>query len=120
LTDTDGKADRVTPVDVKVRRAQGQVIVAWKDGRTTAFDTLTLRKHCPCAGCRTERERSSPTTELFPILKKDPGLGPPHLIGAKLVGSYAIQLIWADGHDTGIYDFRYLRSLDSLAGPVDQ
>tara|TARA_B110000263_G_C15228387_1_gene473361 strand:- start:327 stop:500 length:174 start_codon:yes stop_codon:yes gene_type:complete len=27
------------------------------------------------------------------------------------VGRYAIQLVWSDGHSTGIYTFEYLRSL---------
>jgi DUF971 family protein len=27
------------------------------------------------------------------------------------VGGYAIQPVWADGHDTGIYSFEYLRML---------
>ena len=30
---------------------------------------------------------------------------------AKLVGNYAIQFTWSDGHNTGIFDFRFLRSL---------
>ena len=28
-----------------------------------------------------------------------------------LVGRYAINFRWSDGHDTGIYSFRYLREL---------
>jgi ATP-binding protein involved in chromosome partitioning len=28
------------------------------------------------------------------------------------VGRYGIQISWTDGHDTGIYTFEYLRSLD--------
>ena len=27
------------------------------------------------------------------------------------VGTYALKLVWGDGHDTGIYTFRYLRDL---------
>ncbi|QDV90848.1 hypothetical protein RAS2_19320 [Phycisphaerae bacterium RAS2] len=30
-------------------------------------------------------------------------------VDAKVVGTYAIQITWGDGHSTGIYDFRYLR-----------
>ncbi|MCH8218976.1 MAG: DUF971 domain-containing protein, partial [Planctomycetes bacterium] len=36
----------------------------------------------------------------------------PTLTGAQLMGHYAIKLIWSDGHDTGIFDYRYLRTLD--------
>jgi DUF971 family protein len=29
----------------------------------------------------------------------------------QLVGRYAINFRWSDGHETGIYSFRYLREL---------
>jgi DUF971 family protein len=28
-----------------------------------------------------------------------------------VVGKYALSLSWGDGHDTGIYSYRYLREL---------
>ncbi len=31
--------------------------------------------------------------------------------GAELVGQYGLRITWADGHDTGIYDYELLRSL---------
>ncbi len=31
------------------------------------------------------------------------------------MGQYAIQIQWSDGHNTGIYAFRYLRELYDLA-----
>jgi DUF971 family protein len=34
-----------------------------------------------------------------------------------LVGGYAIQLFWADGHSSGIYSFTYLRRLADLPQP---
>ena len=33
------------------------------------------------------------------------------LSGLKEVGHYAWQLLWADGHSTGIYTYDYLRRL---------
>ncbi len=30
---------------------------------------------------------------------------------AELVGRYALQIFWSDGHSTGIYSFHYLREL---------
>jgi DUF971 family protein len=33
------------------------------------------------------------------------------LLGFDLVGGYALQPRWADGHSTGIYSFTYLRRL---------
>jgi DUF971 family protein len=33
------------------------------------------------------------------------------LVRYEIVGGYALQLYWADGHNTGIYSFDYLRGL---------
>ena len=33
------------------------------------------------------------------------------LLGFDMVGGYALQPRWADGHNTGIYSFTYLRRL---------
>jgi DUF971 family protein len=33
------------------------------------------------------------------------------LVGADLVGNYALQPIWADGHKFGIYTWDFLRGL---------
>ena len=36
----------------------------------------------------------------------------PHLLThLEAVGNYAIAFTWADGHNTGIYSFRLLRSI---------
>jgi len=37
------------------------------------------------------------------------------LAGFDLIGGYAVQPHWRDGHGTGIYSFQYLRR---LAAPV--
>jgi len=33
---------------------------------------------------------------------------------AEIVGNYAIQLKWKDGHDTGLYNWQFLRELAQL------
>jgi DUF971 family protein len=33
------------------------------------------------------------------------------LVDLKIVGNYALQLTWADGHNSGIYSWEYLREL---------
>jgi len=43
----------------------------------------------------------------LPIL----GQKPLHPVRAELVGRYAVQIHWSDGHATGIYTFSYLRNL---------
>lgn len=105
-------ADQTTPADLKLKRAEQELRITWKDGRTSVYSAAKLRKNCPCATCRTEREKQSATA--LTILKRSPE--DLKLVDAQLVGHYAIQLFWSDGHDTGIFDFRYLRSLDEADG----
>lgn len=97
----------MTPVDLKVKIKEQRLIIDWRDGGRTEFALGELRRVCPCASCRTEREQEKPNP--LKILKSDPtGV---HVVSAKLVGNYAIQFDWSDGHNTGIFDFRFLRAL---------
>ena len=97
----------VRPADLKVQLREQRLLVDWNDGVRSEYCLAELRRVCPCATCRTEREATRGT--LLPILKADPtGV---RVTSAKLVGHYAIQFFWSDGHNTGIFDFRFLRSL---------
>ena len=99
--------DTVAPRDLKVKLAEQELIIDWKDGRRSRLQLGKLRRLCPCATCRTEREEQA--ANPLKILRADPtGL---RVVNARLVGAYAIQFEWSDGHNTGIYDFRFLRSL---------
>lgn len=99
-----------TPIDLRVRLKDQRLEIDWRDGRRSAFVLAELRRVCPCATCRTEREEQA--ANPLRILRSDPsGL---RVTSARLVGNYAIQFNWSDGHNTGIYDFRFLRGLDTL------
>lgn len=102
--------DQITPSDLKLIRAEQVLKVAWRDGRNSVYPAALLRRTCPCATCRTDRDAQD--RNPLHILKNVP---PAELViaSAQLVGNYALQLFWSDGHGTGIYDFRYLRSLDA-------
>lgn len=114
--------ESVTPADLKVKLADQKLRVTWQDGRHSEYSLHELRRICPCASCRTEREQHGQSSALgqagpmggaggisLQVLKADPtGV---RVVSAKLVGTYAIQFDWSDGHNTGIFDFRFLRSL---------
>jgi len=102
----------VVPSDLKVKLSEQRLQVTWADGSQCVYDLAVLRRHCPCATCRTEREKVSDAPTSLTILKSDPRNIRP--TGAKLVGRYAIQFEWSDGHNTGIFDFRFLRTLPSI------
>src|SRR5574337_425448 len=108
---------RKKPADVKVHVSTGAgVDIAWSDGHQSHYDFLYLRDQCPCALCNDEREKKAalgqraaagpaPATVL-PMFKPKPKAR-----GAKVVGNYAIQIDFTDGHATGIYSFDYLRTI---------
>ena len=108
---TRGRTDHdssMTPKDLKVQLEEQRLIVDWADGRRSEYALGELRRHCPCAECR--KERVEQTDNPLTVLKSDPTNV--RVTHARLVGSYAIRFQWSDGHDTGIFDFGYLRELD--------
>ena len=98
------------PRHVDVQRDRG-LDVEWADGTRSFYPTAHLRRMSPSAEARQLREElaKNPLTVL-------PSGGRPAaaltLVGAELVGNYAIRLRFSDGHDTGIYSWQYLRQID--------
>lgn len=114
----DPSDPRVQPADLRLDRREG-LFITWGDGAKSRFPLAFLRKNCPCATCRTEREtkKETPVAVGLSLTVLPQGISrAAEFIDAKLVGRYAMQITWGDGHSTGIYDFRYLRELDSDAG----
>lgn len=89
-----------TPTEVKAPLGARVLEMRWADGGHTRFPHRLLRGYCPCAGCQGHSGS---------IRFKDGGDLELREVGA--VGNYALALKWGDGHDTGIYDFAYLRRL---------
>ena len=106
--------DAIMPTDVKLRLKSQELRIAWRDGHQTVFPLAVLRRHCPCAGCRDEREKAQ--RAVFPVLSINPD-EKIEVTDAQLVGNYAVQLTWSDGHDAGIFDYAFLRSLEARVPP---
>ena len=79
--------------------------ITWADGRVSQFTAARLRRVCPCAQCVNEWTGQR-------VLKPDSIAEELTINDLSLVGRYAINFRWSDGHDTGIYSFRYLRELN--------
>lgn len=83
-----------------------ELAVKWSDGTEDFIPLEKLRRACPCAGCKGE-------VDILGNLYKNPAAPLTarsfELSGFARVGGYAIQPVWADGHNTGIYSFDYLR-----------
>jgi DUF971 family protein len=100
---TQGK-EYIAPVRVHADRATATLELEWPDGHVTRYDFETLRWLCPCAYCRGE-------AGIPGWLDSNPTLSESQtqLTDLALVGSYALQPTWADGHHTGFYTFQRLR-----------
>ena len=83
-----------------------ELAVKWSDGSESFIPLPNLRRACPCAGCKGE-------TDIMGNLYKNPDQPLTskafQLTRLITVGGYAIQPVWADGHNTGIFSFEYLK-----------
>ena len=79
--------------------------ITWADGHVSNFTAPQLRRACPCAQCVNEWTGQR-------VLRPESIAEGLTINDLSLVGRYAINFRWSDGHETGIYSFRYLRELD--------
>jgi len=95
----------------KIEQIGSELAIQWNDQTESYLDLQFLRRACPCAACGGEPD------VLGNILRPNVNYSENSfdLVGFQIVGGYALQPRWADGHDTGIYSFQYLRR---LANPV--
>jgi DUF971 family protein len=101
------------PKSVKVHLTTGAgVDIEWTDGHLSHYSFVFLRDACPCALCNDEREKAG--RKPGESIKPKPGELPMFKAAAKPVsaegvGKYAIKFNWNDGHDLGIYSWKFLR-----------
>lgn len=92
---------------VKIRLSGGkELIIEWNDGQVSRIPLQELRKKCPCATCVAEKAGQS--SKYIPLYMRDQIM----VKELKAVGSYALNVIWQDGHSTGIYEYSNLRSMN--------
>jgi DUF971 family protein len=85
------------------------VSIVWGDDQRCTYRAPELRRSCPCAQCVNEW-----TGER--VLKPDSISEKIEIRDISVVGRYALNFRWSDGHETGIYSFRYLRELCESQG----
>ncbi|MFN2432545.1 MAG: gamma-butyrobetaine hydroxylase-like domain-containing protein [Gemmatimonadota bacterium] len=102
---------RLRPVDME--RAEDRLVIDWADGHRSPYAADELRRACPCATCRADREEAAASKGLR-VLPAD-ATAHAALEDVQWVGRYAFRFRWRDGHDTGIYSLEYLRELCGCA-----
>jgi len=76
--------------------------IDWGDGHKGIYPHDVLRGYCPCAGCQGH------SAIIRFVACEGAQL---ELEGIEPVGNYALSLAWFDGHNSGLYSYRYLRAL---------
>ena len=97
----------IQPVQI-VEESDREVSIKWSDDAETRYNAAQLRRACPCASCVNEwtgqkilDDKKIPDDLTFGSIS--------------IVGRYALNFHFSDGHDTGIYSFAFLHKLSPQA-----
>lgn len=99
-----------SPVHLDLDRQSG-LTVRWRDGHISFYPIAHLRRMSPSADARAIRESLAKNPLTVLPARKTPD-GPIHAQDAELVGNYALRIRFSDGHDTGLFSWAYLRSIE--------
>ncbi len=91
---------RVT--EIRYTRADKRLNIVFADGRRHALTAEFLRVESPSAEVRGHGADTKITV---------PGRRHVGIVDIEPVGNYAVRLHFDDGHDTGLYSWRYLHEL---------
>ncbi|MBX3292542.1 MAG: DUF971 domain-containing protein [Acidobacteria bacterium] len=93
----------IEPVKI-IEENDAEISIEWSDGRVSRFTAPRLRRACPCAGCVNEwtGEKMLDESSIPDDIKFN---------SISIVGRYALNFHFSDGHDTGIFSFNYLWEL---------
>lgn len=109
------------PLEIKLHQASRVLEVSFADSKTFRLPCEFLRVYSPSAEVRGH----APGQEVLQVGKKNV-----EITRIEPVGSYAVQLFFSDGHDTGLYSWgllyeygtryedmwaRYLQRMESAA-----
>jgi DUF971 family protein len=82
--------------------------LVWEDGREDYIPLEKLRRACPCAMCKGERDILGNVYRgpQRPLTERSF-----QAVAHRRVGGYALQIDWADGHNDGIYSWETLKQI---------
>lgn len=88
--------------ELKLRTRSRVLEVAFEDGARFELPFEYLRTHSPSA----EVKGHGPGQEVLVVGKQEVGIR-----AVEPVGQYAVKLVFSDGHDSGLFSWKYLREL---------
>ena len=99
------------PVGLDVHNREQNLEIRWADGHTSVYPLFGLRKNCPCVVCRGGHSTMNEFEPEAFFIKNPPLM---NISNINQVGNHAIQIVWVDGHNSGMYRWETLRWLDPL------
>src|SRR5262245_66476612 len=99
---------------LSLRREGDGLAIDWSDGVRTFVAWRTLRTNCPCASCNEARQKPADPFKL--VSEKEVAAGAPEPARMSPRGHYAYQIVWNDGHGTGIFKLEQARTLSTTKG----
>ncbi|HXH69052.1 MAG TPA: DUF971 domain-containing protein [Pyrinomonadaceae bacterium] len=87
-----------------IEESDSELSIIWSDEAETKYNAADLRRSCPCAGCINEWTGEK-------MLKAENIADDLSFSSISIVGRYALNFHFSDGHETGIYSFDYMRKL---------
>lgn len=98
----------MNPAQIKILE-KTKLYIKWNDDSESKIDLKYLRYECPCANCKGETVLLKTYRPAQKVKNKPESF---QIKNIEIVGGYAIQITWKDGHNTGIYSWEYLKKLD--------
>jgi DUF971 family protein len=94
----------IQATEIKLRQRSRVLEVSFDDGKRYELPFEFLRVHSPSA----EVQGHSPEQRVLVLDKQNVGIR-----AVEPIGQYAVKLSFDDGHDTGLYTWKYLHQLGS-------
>jgi len=102
MADAMADKDKPTPTLIELHQKSRVLEIEFSDGKHFSLPYEFLRVYSPSAEVRGH----GPGQETLQVGKKNV-----EITAAEPVGTYAMQLVFSDGHDSGLYSWEYLHSM---------
>ncbi|HEY7772781.1 MAG TPA: gamma-butyrobetaine hydroxylase-like domain-containing protein [Marinagarivorans sp.] len=88
------------PQKLRLKEVTDELEVTWKNGEVYCIAADDLRRYCACSSCRA---RQLVGVRLVTESSK--------IVAINLIAQQAVQVVFADGHDRGIFPWPYLNAI---------
>jgi DUF971 family protein len=102
---SDNPREIPAPTEISLHKKSRMLEVAFADGNRFSLSCEFLRVYSPSA----EVMGHGPGQEVLQVGKRDVDI-----TAVEPVGNYAVRLVFSDGHDSGLFTWKYLYELGTF------